>query len=248
MSIATDSQDVPAEQAVVPPSPLTRTCAEPSRIRVEVADGHFLLAHALARVLSQESDIDVIGVRRELDIVSLRRTRPDVLVLGYFLMLSHGPEFIEELRREISDLRILVLTATLDEETLACCVRFGTVGCVTKSQHPEELAIAIRQVALGQVLFSSEILVRLLRAEVRRAPDVDSAVQPLRPREVEVLTALASGQNAVEIAHQMVISPHTVRSHLRSALTKLRARSRAEAIAIAVRRGLIDPMAVPPQR
>jgi DNA-binding NarL/FixJ family response regulator len=238
-SSSSDLRDTNATSVIAAP---TSTQAS-SRVRVEIADGNALLAHSLSFFLSEECDIEVTGVRCELDLVNIKRTRPDVLVIGYFLMLTHGPEYFDELRRELANVKTLVLTATLDEETLASCVRFGTVGCVTKSQHPRDLAEAIRSVAGGSVLFEPEGLVRLLRAEARRAPVTDTVVQVLAPREIEVLAALAQGHNTVEIATQMVISPHTVRSHVRSALTKLGVRSRSEAIAVVVRRGLIGPLA-----
>jgi len=210
------------------------------RIRVGLADAHTLLATSLAYCLAQEPDIDVTGVHQTLDGVTLQRSPPDVLIVGYFLMLTKGSEILGDVSPV--DPKIIVLTATLDEETLSSCIQFGAVGCVTRDREPRDVADAVRRVHGGEVLFGPDILVRLLRGAGARPPEPEQLASLLAPRELEVLDCLARGLGTTEIARKLVISPHTVRSHLKSALTKLNARSRTEAIARAVTLRLISPL------
>jgi DNA-binding NarL/FixJ family response regulator len=208
-------------------------------IRVLLADSHQLLAQALATALRADAELEVVGVEPHLTTALLHRARPDVLVLSYLLMLTHRAHLVG-LRADFPDLKIIVLTAVLDEETLAACVQSGAVGCVVKHQSPADLGRAIRRVHAGEVLFSPELLARLLR----RSPDPGPAPRPppagLRPREREVLRALAEGLSAAEVAERLAISPHTARSHLRGAMRTLEAHSTMEAVLRAAGAGLIE--------
>ena len=207
-------------------------------IRVLLADSHQLLAQALATALEADAELEMVGAEPLLTTALLRRARPDVLVLSYLLMLTHRAHLVG-LRAEFPGLKIIVLTAALDEETLAACIQSGAVACVVKHQSPVDLSRAIRAAHAGEVLFSPEMLVRLLR----RSPDPGPAPSPplagLRAREREVLQALAEGLSVAEVAERLVLSPHTVRSHLKTAMRKLGAHSTMEAVMFAAREGAI---------
>jgi DNA-binding NarL/FixJ family response regulator len=217
--------------------PVQRVGEPRAPIRVLLADSHQLLAQALATALAADAELEVVGAEPLLTTALLRRARPDVLVLSYLLMLTHRAHLVG-LRAEFPGLKIIVLTAALDEETLAACIQSGAVGCVVKHQSPVDLGRTIRAAHAGEVLFSPEMLVRLLR----RSPDPGPAPRPparLRAREREVLQALAEGLSAAEVAERLVLSPHTVRSHVKTAMRKLGAHSRMEAVMIAAREGAI---------
>jgi two-component system response regulator DesR len=208
-------------------------------VRVLLADGHRLLAGALAAALPADPALEVVGVRPDLAAGPIRRAGPDVLVLGYPLLRAEGRR-LAELRAEAPELKALVLTAGLDDETVAACVRAGAAGCVARHQSPADLGRAIRRAHAGEVLFPPEVLVRLLRPAPPRAPGPDPPPRPLSARERQVLSAAADGLSVDEAAERLVLSPHTVRSHLKGAMGKLGARSRLEAVLRAAGAGLIE--------
>src|SRR5256885_1861316 len=121
-------------------------------IRVVLVDGHQLLAHALATTLSAAPLLDVVGVLPTLDLTVFRRLSPDVLIVSYVAMLLHR-ETLETLPEVLPGLRMIVLTALPDEETLELCIQIGAVGYLTKDQLPSDLAEMIRQAWAGAVLF-----------------------------------------------------------------------------------------------
>jgi DNA-binding NarL/FixJ family response regulator len=221
---------VPQDDDVVPIG-----VAPQRRTRVLLADSHQLLAQALAVALGAAPDLEVVGVQPHLATAGLRRARPDVLVLSYFLLLTHRAQLDAELRAEFPELKIVVLTAALDEETVAACVQAGAVGCVTKHHSPAELVRSIRRVLAGEVLFAPEVLVGLLRP----APRPRAAPSSPTTRERQVLQALAEGLSTDEVAERMVISHHTVRSHLKAAMAKLEARTKLEAVVSAINQAVI---------
>ena len=209
------------------------------RTRVLLADSHQLLAQALAVALGAAPDLEVVGVQPHLATAGLRRARPDVLVLSYFLLLTHRAQLAAELRAEFPELKIVVLTAALDEETVAACVQAAAVGCVTKHQSPAELVRSIRRVHAGEVLYAPEVLVGLLRPPPRRASPTRAAPSSPTTRERQVLQALAEGLSTGEVAERLVISRHTVRSHLKKAMTKLEARTKLDAVVSAINQTVI---------
>jgi DNA-binding NarL/FixJ family response regulator len=217
-------------------------CGVDRAIRVLLADSHQLLAQALAFVLRAERGLEVVGNLSDLASITeqARRAAPDVILVSYRLLVSDRDGLIASLRAEFPDLKLLVLTSTLDDDTLYACVRASAVGCVNKESPPEELIRAIKRAYAGEVLFAPSILVRLLAKPPRGdAPELRPPNRPLAPRELEVLRTLATGVSTGEAAERLGVTPHTVRTHLKSALRKLDARSKLEAIMIALKSGSI---------
>jgi DNA-binding NarL/FixJ family response regulator len=141
-------------------------------VRVLLAGGHQLLAQARAAALPADPELEVVGVRPGLAAAPIRRAGPDVLVLSYPLLRAE-PARLAELRAKLPGLKVLVLAAGLDDETVAACVQSGAVGCVVEHPSPADLGRAIRRVHAGEVLFPPEALVRLLGLGARRDPGPD---------------------------------------------------------------------------
>jgi DNA-binding NarL/FixJ family response regulator len=212
-------------------------------ITVLLVDAHELLARALAVFLGADPELEVVGTLTDPEraVSAVRETRPDVAILSYFLMRHDGGHLPALLRAEHPELKMLILTSSLDRDTLAACIEAGAVGCVVKYQAPAELVDAIKRVRAGEVLFPSQALLKLLRLP-RQAPaqPSDRLFQPLAPRELEVLQTLASGLTTEEVAAHLYISPHTVRTHVKNLMIKLQARSKVEAILTGLKEGLIE--------
>ena len=214
-----------------------------TRIRVLLLDAHQLLAEALTIVLSADPQLEVVG--REGDpgrvLAQVRQVRPDVVLMSYFLMHQDDARLAAALRAEFPQVKILILTSTVDEDTLFACVQAGATGSVSKDVAAAELVEAIKRVHAGEVLFAANLLVNLLTRSQRQAePTVGMPTgEPLTARELEVLRALATGMSTDEAAAYLGITVHTMRTHLKNLMLKLEARSKLEAVLVALRGGLI---------
>ena len=212
------------------------------RIRVLLIDQNQLLAESLAFYLASDPDIEVVGTLSEPDLGTSRASRlpSDVVVVSYPLLQSGGDRLLGALREEAPDVKSIVLIARLDDETLTACVKAGAVGCVSRDSPPAQLVRAIKRVHAGEVLFAPEVLVRLLTRSQRPAPDPVHLMRSLAPRELKVLETLATGASTEQVAERLCITSHTVRTHVKNAMSKLGASSKLEAVLIALRAGLIS--------
>ena len=131
---------------------------------------------------------------------------------------------------------------TEEPATLAAAVRAGAQGYVVKGSEPEDIRRAVRGVARGQAVFGQQVAALLLEQAARRTPRATHPAFPrLSAREVEVLELMAAGHSNDEISAELVVSPKTARNHVSNVMTKLDARTRAEAVARARDAGLGAP-------
>ena len=206
-------------------------------IRVLIADDHDVLATSLATVLDQEDDMVSVGVAGTLAqartmVVS---TAPDVLLLDHRMPDGDGVAAIPELLRLRPALRIAVLTASPGDHLLVQAIEAGACGFVSKTRSLAEVAATVRAAASGESVISPELLARLLpRLQGGGGPQ-----RQLTEREREVLDLVAEGLSNAAIAERLVVSVHTVRNHIANLSAKLGAHSKLEALAIAVRQGLL---------
>ena len=215
-------------------------------IRLAIVDDHQLMTQALTLVLNQETDLTLVGsgatCAEGLELVT--RTQPDVLLLDVSLPDGDGLACVPALQAASANTAILVLTSMADANTLLRAVEAGAAGFVGKQRPVAEVIAAIRQAAAGEVVMPADLLVGLLARRLpAKGPATPAAMdtEPLTARELEVLACAAEGLSTDQIAQQLSISPLTVRTHLRNAIGKLHAHSRLEAVAIALRHGLIAP-------
>ncbi|MEV1243036.1 response regulator transcription factor [Nonomuraea sp. NPDC052129] len=200
-------------------------------IRILIAEDMHILREALVELLSLEDDITVVaGVASGLEIVSAAlEHRPDVAVIDIDLPGLDGISAAAELRGRLPGCRVLILTALAKPGVLRRALGAQVAGFVQKDIRPAELAAAIRTVAAGgRVVDPALALVAL------EAPE-----SPLSQRETEVLRLSASGAQPAEIAERLFLTYGTIRNYLTSAVTKLGARNRVDAIRIATESGWI---------
>ncbi|HWA88245.1 MAG TPA: response regulator transcription factor [Opitutus sp.] len=203
------------------------------KIRILVADDHFIVRSGLASVIHTEPDMIVVAEAVDgLQAVELfRRHRPDLALLDLRMPVRSGNETIELIRREFPDARILVLTAFSGDEDIHRALAAGAQGYVLKSATGEGLVPAIRAVAAGERWIPRDVATRLA---------VRGSYEPLTAREIQVLKEAAHGKANKEIAAALEISEHTVKDHLKNILAKLNAADRTEAVTAAVQRGIIE--------
>lgn len=207
-----------------------------SRIGVLIVDDHEVFAASLARTLADEDDIVVLGTAGNADDALLMLApEVDVVLCDHRLVGRSGIEVAGELRRRSPTVQVVMLTATNDDSVAIAAIEAGCAGFVTKSQSLAEVLAAVRAAAKGESVVSPALLARLLPRLGRRA----GPRPELTARELEVLGLMADGRSNQAIADDLGLARDTVRNHVANILTKLDAHSKLEAVANAVRRGLV---------
>src|SRR3954447_19527312 len=207
------------------------------RIKVLLINSHRLFGEALCTVLRVDPSLDVLDLQEDALHAEpyVRTARPDVVVLECLFPETRAAQSIAMLMMALPGLKILVLTAVVDIDTLAACVQAGASGHLTRDCTIWQLIDAIKRAHVGEMLFSPEALISLLTGPKRH-----ERAHTLTAREHEVLQAMADGLTVAETAERMAIAVDTVRTHIRNCMGKLGARSRLEAVLIGLRAGIIE--------
>jgi DNA-binding NarL/FixJ family response regulator len=207
-------------------------------IRVLIVDDHEVLASSLAKALDAEPDLVAVGVAGTLKKAAamIRTTAPDVLLLDHRLPDGDGVAAIGRLRELRPSMAIIVLTASPSEHLMVAAVEAGVSGFLSKTRSLGEVTSAVRSAAVGEAVISPEMLARLL-PRLGGTGRVGAAA--LTEREREILGLIAHGLSNAAMAEQLFVSVNTVRNHVANLLGKLGARSKLEALSIAIREGLL---------
>jgi DNA-binding NarL/FixJ family response regulator len=223
-------------------------------IRVVLVDDTVMFRDGLRLVLELQSDIAVVGEAANgvegLEVV--RREQPDVVLMDIRMPLMDGVEATRLIRLQLPGVHVLILTTYSDDDYIAEALKAGAVGYLLKDMPSLSLIQAIRAVHQGGVLILPPIAAKLVADHARlgavaaglagRASEETFAnrVADLTPRESEVLTLVARGLANREIADRFYLTEGTVKNHISAIYSKLHARDRAQAIAFALRQGLVD--------
>ncbi len=197
------------------------------------ADDHLLIREGLAALIGAHPDIEIVGEAADGDeaIRKFEELRPDVLLLDLQMPKRHGVEVIGEIRSRFPSARIIVLTTYDMEQVVSKALAAGAQAYLLKTSVRRELINTIRSVATGRRHVDPEVANTL----ANHADD-----EPLTPREVAVLSLVAEGNSNREIGSALSIAEETVKGHIKSILSKLTANDRAHAVAIGLKRGIID--------
>jgi two-component system NarL family response regulator len=203
-------------------------------ITAVVADDHPVVREGLTTILNAQKDIRVVASAADGEEVTklYHQFVPDVLILDLRLPKRDGLQVLNELMGHgHSRPRAIIITTFDCEQAIFQCVQAGAKAFLAKVADAQEIREAVRRVAKGETFFPSEIGLKLAK----------SISSPrLSKREVEVLENLASGKSNKDIGYALDISEGTIKFHVKSILRKLDAIGRAEAIAVASRRGIIQ--------
>lgn len=226
-----------------------------SFVRVLLIDGHRMLTDALAARLSAVTDMWVVGTCTSDDpqlIGVIRTLRPDVITTEVGRMAAETARMLRILGGAEPQAHLVVLTDSNDASHAVAAAREGAAAWVPKDSSVDHLVEVLRAVRQGHACYPSRYLgtvLRELRDDVRQARDRSERLDVLSDREREVLTGMIDGKPVGQIAVESLISPNTVRTHVRSIFTKLGVHSRLEAVRVARGAGLrpsVPPGESPP--
>jgi DNA-binding NarL/FixJ family response regulator len=210
-----------------------QTGGQANRIRVLIADDHVTVLEGLAAIIGRQADMKVVAAASNgREAVGLWHDhRPDVTLLDLRMPTLDGVGAIDEIRRQNSAARIIVLTTFDSDNEITRAIKAGARGYLLKDARREELLDCIRKVNSGETYIAPALAAKLAES---------MCSEPLTGRELDVLALLARGKSNKEIGSHLLITETTVKSHLRSIFGKLNVLSRTEAITTASRRGLVQ--------
>jgi DNA-binding NarL/FixJ family response regulator len=213
-------------------------------IHVLLADDQVLVRAGFRMILSAEPGIEVVGEAgdgREA-IALARELRPDVVLMDVRMPEVDGIEATREIVLDEESPRVLVLTTFDLDEVVYDALRAGASGFLLKDAPEERLVTAIHVVSEGGSLFAPTVTRRLIDEFARRSPQAPPPrLDELTARELEVLRLIARGHTNSEIAALLVVSEHTVKTHVARILMKLDLRDRTQAVVLAYESGLVRP-------
>ncbi|HET6938833.1 MAG TPA: response regulator transcription factor [Nocardioides sp.] len=214
-------------------------------IRVVVADDQPLLRTGFRMILEAEPDLEVVGEagdgREAVQVVD--RHRPDVVLMDLRMPVMDGVEATRQITARHQQVRVVVLTTFDLDDYVYASLRAGASAFLLKDAKEDQLVAAIRVAAQGGSLFAPAVTRRVIDrfAAAGRPADPPSAVADLTPREREVWELVAKGLSNADIADRLVVSEHTVKTHVASLLAKLQVPGRVQAVVLAYETGLVRP-------
>jgi DNA-binding NarL/FixJ family response regulator len=215
-------------------------------VRVLIVDDHRLFAEAIRGTLEEE-EFQVVGIATSgKEAARLTASSPpDLILLDLGLPGETGIHVGQELLALAPEAKLIAVTALQDPAAVGDAMRVGFHGFITKQTPLDELVPGVRAVLGGQIVLPHRLAPSPEGRRRSQNPMAALLASHLTARERDVLVLLAEGVNGAQIAHRLSISPNTVRTHVQSILTKLQVHSRLEAVAFAIKHGIVDSPGAP---
>ena len=202
-------------------------------IRVLVADDQGMVRSGFSILLNAQPDIEVVGeaVNGQEAVARVAELRPDVILMDVRMPVMDGLQATRQIAGRQPGVRVVVLTAFSDDESVFAAVQAGARGYLLKGNVHTDLLETIRAVHAGRKRIPPEVAAELA---------MHTAEDQLTARELEVLNLIAQGNANKEIAAQLSVREDTVKSHVGNILEKLGANDRTHAVTIGLQRGIIE--------
>lgn len=213
-------------------------------MRILLADDHALFRKGVRSMLASHSEYSVVGEAGDgCEAIELaHRLRPDLIFMDIDMPRVNGLEATRAIRRELPEVKIVMLTVSDYASQLFEAIKSGASGYLLKNLEPEEIFEMLDKVQSGEPAING-VLAKKILSEFNRLSQPgrpQKASDQLSDREIEVLKLVARGEDNKEIAKSLSITPNTVKSHLSNIMEKLHLRNRVEAAVYAVGEGLVN--------
>jgi DNA-binding NarL/FixJ family response regulator len=207
--------------------------SETDRIRVFSVDDHPLLREGLAAIINNQPDMVLAAqaANAQEAVEKFRKHRPDVTLMDLRLPDKSGIDAMKAIRMEFPEARVIMLTTFEGDVEIQRALEAGARGYLLKNMPPKELVEVIRQVHAGKKRIPPQLAAQLAE---------HMTDEELTAREIEVLSQIAGGNRNRDIAEKLFITEETVKVHIKHIMEKLGASDRTQAVAIGLRRGIIE--------
>ena len=209
------------------------------KIRVLVVDDHEMVRRGICAYLDTEDDLEVVGEANsgKSAVKQARKLRPHVILMDLIMEEGTGVEATREIKEELPETQIIVLTSFIDESLIFPALEAGALSYLLKTAKAEEIADAIRLAARKEAVIEPKVATKMvgkLRHGTEQLPHHE-----LPARELEVLTLIGQGKTNQEIADELFIGIKTVKTHVSNVLSKLGVEDRTRAAIYAHRHKLV---------
>ena len=208
-------------------------------MKVLIVDDHPVTRQGLRSALGASKEVEVVGEASSGDeaVQAVKDLQPHVVFMDVRMPGMSGIEATKEIREAAPDTKVILFTVEESRAAIADAIRAGVSGYLLKDVSAGELIQAAKLALEGKAVIHPT----LTRAFIEEVQYVEQRPEtPLSRRESQILQKVAYGATTKEVAHDLQISPHTVKTHLERIFEKLGANDRAQAVAIALRKGLVD--------
>ena len=208
-------------------------------IRVVVADDHSLFRDGITSLL-EAAGYDVVdqGNDGQEAVEAVRKTHPDLVLLDISMPKMNGLEALHLIKAEFPETRVVILTVSEDDDDLFTSIRAGADGFLHKDLDASEFLEMLAGLERGEAAITRKTAARLMSGFQQLTEQTEN-VDALTKREIQLLYWMVEGYSNREIAKELFISENTVKYHIRNIFQKLEVQNRTEAVAYALREGLI---------
>jgi len=210
----------------------------PKKVRVMLVDDHDVVREGLRALIQKRAEFSLVAEAASLAsaIEGARRSTPDVIIMDVRLPDGSGIEACREIRAQLPDTKVLMLTSYADEEAVLASIMAGASGYLLKQTRSQELIDAVERVARGESLLDPSVTTRILERLRSGSGAKDDELSLLSEQELKILDLIADGKTNKEIAQDVFLSDKTVKNYVSSILSKLNLRRRSEAAAFIARK------------
>ncbi|MFQ5455146.1 MAG: response regulator [Nitrospirota bacterium] len=223
---------------------MNNTSVEQKKMRILVVDDHTLFRKGIIGLLEKQDDMEVVGeaINGVDGVEKAKELKPDVVLMDLMMPKMNGIKAAKAIKKEMSDIDIIMLTVSEDDENLFEAVKAGAKGYILKNVEPEQLVKSIGFLFKGEAVISRTMATKIISEFTQMAkkigPQTTEKTEELSPREKEILQHLSQGSTNKEIANTLYIAENTVKLHIRHILRKLHLKTRVQAALYTLTEGI----------